>query len=721
MESLLGRSLVVAWLCLLMVPSGAAGQPRPTAAKPADDAGRAIRGFSSARAEAQHDLEARLKRLASRERAEKHLRFLTAEPHLAGTDGSRRVAEYVRDQLRSFGFEAELVRYDVWLPHPKELKLEMVAPERMALARPEEPVESDPFSGDARAMAAFNAYSPSADVTAPVVYVNYGLPEDYERLKQLGVRVEGKIALARYGRTFRGVKTYVAEENKAAGVILYSDPADDGYVAGDPYPRGPWRPMSGIQRGSVYYGFLSPGDPLTPGMAAREGVERITPEQARTLPRIPTLPISARDAAELLRRMQGPRVPRSWQGGLPFTYHIGTGGVQIRLKLDMDYGTRPMWDVIGRLAGSSDDEWVVLGNHHDAWVFGAVDPSSGTATLLETARSLGELARSGWKPRRSILICAWDGEEFGLIGSTEWVEDRLAELQQKAVAYINLDSAVSGSRFGASATPSLKQFIRDAAREVADPETGRTVYEAWRGRIERAERGRRASGSDRGDAPEEVPVGNLGSGSDFTPFFHHAGIPSLDVGFAGEYGVYHSVYDNFEWMKKFGDPDFAYHAAAAQLAGVMVLRLAEADVLPLDYAAYAVELDRYANELETTARQASRELDLKDVEDAMAEFRGAARQAMKAASLVNSAEQSSRVNRALRQAEQALLSPEGLAGRPWFRHTVFAPGTYQGYGVVMLPGVREALDRGDMETARHEAAALAAALRRAAAILKGIE
>ncbi|MGH9791080.1 MAG: M28 family peptidase, partial [Candidatus Acidiferrales bacterium] len=437
-----------------------------------------IRGFAAGRVAGQRELEAKLKQLPAGESAEKHLRFLTAEPHLAGTPGSKRVAEYVRDQLRSYGFEAELVRYDVWLPHPKEVKLELVAPERIELARPEEAIEGDPSSEDVRAVMGYNGYAPSAEVIAPVVYANYGLPEDYERLRDAGVSVKGKLVLVRYGRTFRGVKTYVAEENKAAGVIIFSDPADDGYVVGDPYPRGPWRPMSGIQRGSVYYGFLTPGDPLTPGVAATADAPRLEPREARTLPQIPTMPISARDAEEILKRMNGPRVPRSWQGGLPFTYHMGGGNtVRVRMKLDMDYQQRAIWNAVGKLRGTNADEWVVAGNHHDAWVFGAVDPSSGTAAVLEMARSLGALVKAGWKPRRSIVVCAWDAEEFGLIGSTEWVEHRVEELRQKAVAYVNVDAAVSGDRFGASGTPSLKGLLREVAREVNDPRTGRSIYE----------------------------------------------------------------------------------------------------------------------------------------------------------------------------------------------------------------------------------------------------
>lgn len=683
-----------------------------------------INGFSADRTAAQRALEQKLQSIPGPESAERHLRTITAEPHMAGTEGSRRVAEYMRDQLRSFGFEAELVQYKVWLNQPKEVKLELVAPEAKALGTPEDPFEWDKDSYNKNAVVGFNGYSPSGEMTAPVVYANYGLHEDYRRLEELGVSVEGKIVLVRYGRSFRGVKTRIAEEHKAAGVLIYSDPADDGYVAGDIYPRGPYRPPSGIQRGSVYYGSNYSGDPLTPGIAAKDGAKRLDPAQATTLPRTPTMPINYRDASEILKHLGGPRVPREWQGGLPFTYHVGPGQAVAHMKLVMDYQLRPIYDVIGKLRGQNDNEWVILGNHHDAWVFGAVDPSSGTASTLEAARALGELARGGWKPRRTIIIAGWDGEEYGLIGSTEWVEDNVAELQRKAVAYINMDSAVSGSAFGGSGTPSLKELVRQAVREVTDPKTGRSVYDVWKERVQRGEGRRRATpGTNTTQTTEEdVPLGNLGSGSDFTPFFQHAGIPSIDIGFGGEYGVYHSVYDNFYWMKTFGDPQFAYHAAAARVAGVLLLRLAEADLLPFDYEAYAAEIERYTAELQTAAKTAGEgKLDLGEVNKAGQMLKSSAAKAMNAVRALQAggatdAAKLGNINRTLRDVEQAFLSP-GLASRPWYRHSVYAPGTYTGYEVVLLPGVREAVDKGDWDAARKEAAALADSLRRAAAKL----
>jgi len=704
-----GTLAAYALLALLMAFGPLA---RPVAQQPAP-ATPALRGFSTSRAAAQMALEQHLQRLPDPASIEGHLRALTAAPHMAGTPASRRVAEYIRDALRSYGWQAELVGYRAWLPQPVEVHLELVAPRAVLLARPEEPVEEDAASFRTDVVAGFNAYSPSAEVEAEVVYVHYGLPEDYARLRRLGVAVEGRVVLARYGRSFRGVKARLAEENGAAGLILYSDPADDGYAAGDVYPRGPYRPGSGIQRGSILYIFRYPGDPLTPGIAATAGAPRLAPAAAASLPRIPTLPVAARDAADILAHLGGPRVPREWQGGLPLTYHLGPGPATVRMRLRMDEQQRDVWNVIAHLAGQQDDEWVLAGNHHDAWAFGAVDPSSGTAVLLELARVLGELARNGWLPRRTLQIGFWDAEEYGLIGSVEWVEQRRAELAQKAVAYLNLDSAVSGSRFGASATPSLRALLYEATQAVVDPRSGRPLDEVWREQ-------QSASGPVPAGADANPPVGWLGSGSDYTPFFHHAGIAALDFGFSGDYGVYHSIYDSYQWMRWFGDPDFAYHAALVRLAGVVLLRLSEADLLPLDFPTYAAEVQKAAGALSALVRQRRAPLDLAPVTAAAAAFADAAARAdraLRAAVETPDAGRRAAINRLLRSVEQALLHSEGLAGRPWYRHTVFAPGTDTGYAAVLLPGVREALERGDWATARREAAALAAALERAAARL----
>jgi N-acetylated-alpha-linked acidic dipeptidase len=683
-----------------------------------------IRGFAGPRVEAERQLEQKLRTIPDPSHAESNLRHITSEPHMAGTEASHRLAEWLRDQYRSYGFDAEIVTYSAWLGLPREVSLELVTPEKKKLATPEQSYEADKDTSNTNAVGAFNAFSPSGDVRAPVIYVNYGTQEDYRALAAIGISVEGKIALARYGRCYRGIKTKLAEEHKALGLVIYSDPGDDGYAQGDVFPTGPWRPMSGIQRGSVEYTEIYPGDPLTSGVAATRGAKRVTPAEATNLPHIPTLPINAQDAAAILADMGGVHVPRGWQGGLPFTYHVGSDYATLHMKVAVDYQQRPIYDVIAKLHGTSDGEWVVLGNHHDAWVYGAVDPGSGTAAMLETARALGELARSGWKPRRTIVMCEWDGEEPGLIGSTEYVEANLAELQAKAVAYVNTDVGVAGPNFSGSGTPSLKELIRDAAREVQDPTGSRSVYDVW------LEHSTNSEGQFNGaahltpkvEASGDAPLGDLGAGSDFCAFFDHAGIPSLDMGFIGDYGVYHSIYDDFFWMKTFGDPTFAYHATLAKMLGTVTLRLDEADVLPFDYPAYAVEISRAANGVTTRAQESGVTNEkLKSVVEASTQLTMSATRAsaalQKARGTLAPAVQE-RINRELVQIEQSLLEPRGLTDRPWYKHTIYAPGSYAGYSAELLPGLSEALDKMDRAAIDREAEALAAALQRASARLE---
>jgi N-acetylated-alpha-linked acidic dipeptidase len=685
-----------------------------------------IRGFSAQHADAERQLEQSLRKIPDAQHAEENLKRITSEPHMAGTEGSHRLAEWLRQQYESFGFDAKIVSYSVWLPMPTEIKLELMAPQKKALATEEEPYEWDKSTYDSRAAIGFNTYSPSGDVTAQVVYANYGTADDYRELESLGASVAGKIVLVRYGSSYRGIKAKLAEEHKAAGLLIYSDPADDGYDAGDVYPHGPWRPMSGIQRGSILYTEIYPGDPLTPGIASTTDAPRILPADARSLPRIPVMPINAQDATAILGHLSGTKVPRAWQGGLPITYHAGPGESSVHLKIAMDYQQRKIYDVIARLPGADDSEWVVLGNHHDAWVFGAVDPGSGTAVMLETARALGELVRGGWKPRRSIVMCEWDGEEPGLIGSTEWVEDNVKELQAKAIAYINTDVGVSGSNFGASATPSLQEIVREVTREVTDPKTGRSVYDSWKEHNEHAVV--EANGMPReqsGTANNEVPLGTLGAGSDFCPFFDFAGIPSLDIGFSGDYGVYHSLYDDFFWMKRFGDPDFTYHAALAKILGTLVLRLDQADVEAFDYSAYAESIQHEAGALTVGAKRAGvTDADLAPLTEAAAQLREAAQNAAPALrALENSSVttmQERQVNLALASVEQSFLSARGLPGRPWYKHTIWAPGSYAGYAAVMMPGLDEAIEHKDAALIRTEINEISAALTRATAKLRDI-
>jgi N-acetylated-alpha-linked acidic dipeptidase len=710
------RARIAAGACVAMILSLAA------ISGGAQDTG-GISGFAPARVAAERQLEEKLRAIPDAAHAESNLRHLTSEPHMAGTEASHRVAEWLRDQYRSFGFDAEIVTYSAWLPQPREITVELTKPTARKLASPEQPIDVDKDTSDKRVTPAFNIYSPSGEVTAPVVYVNYGTREDYRTLASSGVHVEGKIVLARYGKSYRGIKAKLADEHKAAALILFSDPKDDGSGAGETYPNGPWRPMSGIQRGSIIYTQLYPGDPLTPGVAATPAAKRLAPADAPSLPRIPTIPINAQDASVILENLSGEAVPAEWQGGLPFTYHFGPGGAEVHMKLVMDYQQRPIYDVIAKLHGTSDDEWVVLGNHHDAWVFGAADPGSGTASLLETGRALGELARSGWKPRRTIVICHWDGEEPGIIGSTEWVEANRSELQEKAMAYINTDVGVNGPNFGASANPSLKALLRDAAREVEDPRTGRSVYETWREHA--AAFSGEVSGTARQtpatDVSGEPPISALGSGSDYSAFFDHAGIPSMDMGFTGDYGVYHSVYDDFYWMKHFGDPKFVYHPALARLLGTVALRLDEADILPFDFPAYALEIEHVTTDRIRRAVRDEDEQALEPALDAAAKLSISASRASQALQAVSGAPldpaKASQINHAVAAVEQAFLAPDGLVGRPWFQHVLYAPGSYTGYSSVEEPGVTEALERNDSATLRQEADSLAAALTRASARL----
>jgi len=685
-----------------------------------------IAGFAATRVSGERQLEAKLKKIPDPVHAERNLRHLTSEPHMAGTEASRRVAEWLRNEYRSFGFEAEIVSYSAWMPQPREVKLELTKPQAKALASPEQPIDIDKDTYDKRAVLAFNSYSPSADVTAPVVYLNYGTRSDYEQLARLGVSVEGKVVMARYGRGYRGIKVKLAEEHRAVAVILYSDPQDDGAVAGPTYPNGPWRPGSGIQRGSVMYTEIYPGDPLTPGVASTPTAKRLLPEDAPNLPHIPAMPINAEDAAAILSSLGGDEAPTDWQGGLPFSYHIGPGDAEVHMKLSMDYQPRPLYDVVARLRGTEDSQWVILGNHHDAWVYGAADPGSGTASLLEAARALGALAKSGWKPRRTLVICQWDGEEEGLLGSTEWVEGNTTELQKKAVAYINTDVGVAGPNFEASAVPSLKDLVRDVTQDVENPKAGQSVYEAWVNSIEQQRK--TPSGTGRPAPPKDpsgkVPLGALGSGSDFSAFLDHAGIPSVDLGFTGPYGVYHSIYDDFYWMKRFGDPTFSYHVTLAQILAMLAIRLVEADILPFDYPAYALEIEHAATDAFTRTTNLDDQDALEATLDAAAHLSASAHRASDALHAITDVPLdpavANEINHALAAVEQALLAPDGLTGRPWFRHTIFAPGSYDGYAATPIPGENDALVRKDSATLGREAEALSQALLRASAELEDI-
>ncbi len=689
-----------------------------------------FRGFFPPDAAREAEVEKTFRAVPTPEQARQDLWTLTQTPHVASTPEDYRAAQFVLNQFHEAGLEASIAEYRVYLPMPRHVEVDLVSPRRWAGPTVETESGANPQPGDPPpVIPAFNAYSPSCDLTAPVVYANYGLPEDYRRLKEFGVDVAGKIVIVRYGKCFRGVKAYVAEEQHAAGLLIYSDPGEDGYRRGDVFPRGPWRPASAVQRGSILYLTSYAGDPLTPGVAATRDARRINPKDSPTLPHIPTTPLSYQDATPILENLTGPVAPASWQGALPFTYHLGPGTSRVHLKLEMDFRERSIWDVIARIPGSVEpDAWVVLGNHRDAWTYGAADPSSGTAPLLAVGRGLGRLLQQGWRPRRTMVLASWDAEEFGLIGSTEWVEDHAGELARSAVAYLNMDVGVSGPHFTASAVPSLRALIREAARDITDPNTGRDLYSVW---SEEGPKLQREEGIP-GVFPAQVPgldaapahVGDLGGGSDFTPFLQHLGIASMDLGFGGPYGVYHAADDNFYWMEHFGDPSFRYSVVAAQVFGTLGLRMADADILPFDYSEYGEAIQKYVRDLVEELKQTNQgdKLPLDGVAKAAARFTETAHnlepwmQALAGPDRTNAARQTS-VNDAFKQVERDFLLPQGLPNRAWFRHAFYAPGVYTGYAAVIMPGVREAIRQKDWATAEKQARLLQEAIERGTATL----
>ena len=650
--------------------------------------------------------------------------MLTAAPHIAASKEDYATAEYVASKLRAAGLATSIVPYKVWINLPRQIRITATAVGgKVLMTGPaREHVEGDPFDNDPRVVMPFNSSSPSCDITAEVVYANYGRPEDFDQLDSMHISVRGKIVLVRYGENFRGVKVYLAQLHGAAGVLIYSDPADDGFAKGPVWPQGPYRPETGVQRGSVQYIFDYPGDATTPGIASTPDLplsKRVPPAQAVSQPTIPATPISWHDAAPILRVLAGPPVPREWQGALPFAYHSGPGGVKIHMVLKQDYAYRTIWDVIGTIDGTTyPDEWVIAGNHRDAWVYGTVDPSSGTAAMLEAVHGVGELLKTGWKPKRRIVFGSWDAEEQGLIGSTEWAEAHANHLNH-AVAYFNTDVAVAGPDFTSSAAPSLKQFVRDITREVPSAR-GATVYDQWKSAQTAAAHRRVNNGfnqpQNNATEGDDVEVGDLGSGSDYTPFFQHFGVPSTDIGSDGRYGVYHSVFDNFAWYTKNADPDFSLLQQQARVLGLEVLHMADAEVLPYDYPAYARAITSYLESAKKKALKAGvPPLNFDAALDAARRFSAAA---------LNVAERKQTVgdiaglNQTLLQVEHDLLSPEGLPERPWYKHTIYAPGVFTGYAAVVIPGVNEAIDAKDAALAQEQLAAVTAAITRAATTLE---
>ena len=668
-------------------------------------------------------------------RAGRWLAQLTEDPHVAGTPQEKKLADFVLARFKEFGLEAEMTRYDVFLNHPKSVSLKLVAPTELELALREEPYDVDKDSSTTGMFPAFHGYGASGSVRGEVVYVNYGLPADFERLRGLGISVEGKVTLVRYGGAFRGLKVKESQDRGAVGVLIYSDPADDGYVQGDVYPDGPMRPSSAIQRGSVLFLSHVPGDPSTPTGPSIAGAKRLTRDQMTNVPKIPSLPISYGEAEKILRRLGGPRVPEGWQGGLPFSYHIGPGAAAVAMDVQMDEGLKPIYQVIATIKGNREPEkLIVLGNHRDAWTHGAVDPNSGTAAMLEMARGFGAALKSGWTPKRTIIIASWDAEEYGLVGSTEWAEEHAADLQKNAVAYLNCDVAVTGPDLGMSGVPSLFALAQQAARDVADPQRGGSVGAAWETR-ERSEWAQRAPVDlTAKDVTYQQRLAALGSGSDYTAFLDHLGIPSVDFGFGGPYGVYHSVYDNFRWMEKYGDPGFVYHAAAARLWGLMAMRLASAEVVPLRFGSYANTLQE---DLDVMRRDTIRRVrtppaegqkppispDFSEILSALQELRTAgesADRAADAASQSGDAPGIRRINDALIQVERAFLNSDGLPKRPWFRHMLIAPGLTTGYAPWPFPALQQAIEERDAAMFATESKRVVAAIKAGADRLRAV-
>jgi N-acetylated-alpha-linked acidic dipeptidase len=639
-----------------------------------------------------------------------YMRELSAEPHHLGSPRDKQNAEWMRDKFKSWGLDATIEEYQVLFPTPRERVLELLAPTKFVAALKEPAIAEDPDSTDQNQLPTYNAYSADGDVTAPLVYVNYGIPADYEQLEKMGVSVKGKIVIARYGASWRGIKPKVAYEHGAVGCLIYSDPKEDGYYQGDVYPHGPYRNETGVQRGSVMDMPIHPGDPLTPGIGATKEANRLAREDAKTILKIPVLPISYSDALPLLKQLRGAVVPEAWRGALPITYHVGGNEeVKVHLKLSFNWTQATTYNVIARITGSTyPDEWIIRGNHHDAWVNGADDPVSGMCSVLEEARAFGELLKQGWRPKRTMIFCAWDGEEQGLLGSTEWVEHHAEELKQKAVAYINTDSTGKGT-LGMSGSHTLERFINDVARAVPDPKGKGSAWEVVKAARERGASTDEAKRELRERA--DLRIGALGSGSDYTAFIDHLGIASLNLGFSGEGGggIYHSIYDSFHWYTKFSDGDFTHTRALAQVAGTAMMRLADADILPFEFTNFVDTVDRYIDEvtrLAATSKPAT-PVDLKPLREAAEKLRRSADaydRALRTTALSNQKIADSKtLNRLLYQSERKLLSDAGLPRRDWFKHQIYAPGFYTGYGVKTLPGVREALEQKYWEEASAQA------------------
>ncbi len=716
-----------------------------------------LRGFFPQSIQAERDLETRFKTMPDPARMRAAMQRLSARPHHVGSPYDKDNAEWILNEFKSYGWDAHIENFDVLFPTPVERIVELVSPTTFKASLQETALPLDPTSNQqAEQLPSYNAYSVDGDVTGPLVFVNYGVPADYEELEQRGVSVKGAIVIAKYGGSWRGIKPKVAAEHGAIGCLIYSDPRDDGYAGGDVFPKGPMRPAQGVQRGSVADMPVYPGDPLTPGVGATKSAKRLSVAQAPTITKIPVLPISYGDAQPLLEALGGALAPGSWRGGLPITYRLGPGPAKVHLRVKSDWSLKTLYDVFARLPATTEaDQWIIRGNHHDAWVNGAQDPISGLVAELEEARALGALYKQGWRPKRTIIYAAWDGEEPGLLGSTEWVEAHADELKAHAVAYLNSDTNSRGY-LGVEGSHSLEKFINGVAMDVEDPEAG---VSSWR----RVQASRILNGSPeaRKDARdrEDLRIGALGSGSDYSSFIDHLGVASLNLGYGGEDegGIYHSIYDDFYWFTHFSDSAFVYERALAQAAGIAVLRLANADLLPFAFTNLAETIQTYVKDLQSLRDRRAEQIAERNrqIDEGLYKFISDPREPVTAprrqqpapqlnfAPLLNALDSlnhsasrydkaydravsegrssvAKSVNERLIQAERALTSTEGLKNRPWYVHMLYAPGFYTGYGVKTIPGVREAIEQGEWQNVDREIVRAAAAVEREATLISAL-
>jgi N-acetylated-alpha-linked acidic dipeptidase len=717
-------------------------------------------GYSVESSRAERQWEEKVRAIPSPEKLRMYMQHLAARPHNVGTAYDKENAEWIAAKFKEFGLDTHIEQFDVLYPTPKERAVELVDGGPKFVAKLQEPpVPQDPTSGQtSEQLPTYHAYSIDGDVTAPLVYVNYGIPEDYERLERMGVSVKGAIVIARYFHSWRGIKPKVAAEHGAVGCLIFSDPHEDGFVQGETFPAGAWRPKDGVQRGSVADMPFYPGDPLTPGVGATKSAKRLKVEEAATITKIPVLPISYGDAQPLLAALTGRVAPDGWRGGLGITYRIGPGPAKVHLKVKSNWDIKPVYDVIVKIPGSSaPDEWVIRGNHHDAWVNGAEDPISGLDAVLEEGRAFGELLKQGWKPKRTIILCAWDGEEPGLLGSTEWAEEHADELKAHAVAYINSDTNGRGYLF-IEGSHTLEKFTNEVSRDISDPETKLSVWK--RNQLHEIAGAKSAEQRQEIRQRGDLRIGALGSGSDYTAFLQHDGVASLNIGFGGEDGggIYHSIYDDFYWYTHFSDTDFVYGRALAQAGSSMVMRLADADILPFEFGDFSDTMQTYVKELKALSQkmrdditERNREIEegvfsatndprtplvappaeavpthlnfapLDDAVDALARSTAEYHKAFERANADGGAALASSsladVNQLLIQSERKLLTTEGLPNRPWFKHQIYAPGFYTGYAVKTIPAVREAIESKQWKQADTAIAVVALVLQNEAALI----